>query len=190
MIWVVLLACFQVFGVVFYFVQRSGKTVGGAISIVKSFWLTFAISHWVLGPFVYAALAPDTALRGAWWVLGSSMALRSFIELILCYGTLSWKTEYGIAHDAFQAGLCVFFLYLLWLAPHTDLIHAGLVLLTIISLACEVGFVATFRKATGGPALGVYFVPGHETRINRITLALLLPQYAALAILLWFLVHR
>lgn len=190
MIWAVLLAFFQLFGVVFYYVQRSGKTVGGAISLVKSFWLTYAITHWVLGPFVYAALAPDPVLRGAWWVLGSSMALRSIIELILCYGTLTWKTEYGIAHDAFQAGLCVFFLYLLCLPPETDWIHAALVLLTIVSLGCEVGFVATFRKATGGPALGVYFVPGHETRINRITLTLLLPQYAALAFLLWLLVQQ
>jgi hypothetical protein len=190
---VLFLGLFQIFAVVFYFVQKSGKTVGGAISLVKSFWLTFAISHWVFGPFVYASLTEIQTLSGAWFVLGASMALRSVIELILCYGTLSWKTEYGIAHDAFQAGLCIFFLYFLWITPAaggTLLSHASLVLLTLSSLACEVGFVAAFRRSTEGPAKGVYFVPAEEKRINRITLLLLAPQYTALWIILWQLAYQ
>jgi len=195
---VLCLAAFQIFAVLFYFIQKSGKTVGGAISLVKSFWLTFAISHWVFGPFLYASLTEDPALRGAWQVLGASMALRSVIELILCYVTLSWKTDYGIAHDAFQAGLCIFFLYFLWFMPPGNSanatvdasLHAALVILTLTSLVCEVGFVAAFRRSTGGPAGGVYFVPAQEKRINRITLLLLAPQYASLWVILWFLLER
>lgn len=195
MISVLSLAAFQIFAVVFYFIQKSGKAVGGAISLVKSFWLTFAISHWVIGPFIYASLTDDSAIRGAWILLGASMALRSIVELILCYVTLSWKTDYGIAHDAFQAGLCVFFLYLLCFLPPENsngslLLHAALVVLTFTSLACEVGFVAAFRRSTGGPSEGVYFVPAHEKRINRITLLLLAPQYAALWTTLWLLAAK
>lgn len=169
------LAGFQLFAVAFYFVQKSGRTVGGPISPVKSLWLTYAISLWVIGPFFFAALAETQSLREAWLAAAASMAARSVVELILCYATHSWKTEYGVAHDSFQAGMFVLFLVLERTAHPAHLLLAGL---TIVSLACEVYFVSVFRRHTAGPSEGIYFVSSEESRINRITAWILLPQYA------------
>jgi len=188
---IILLAGFQILAPIFYFVQRSGDRVGGPISFVKSCWLIFAITLWVIGPFVFATLTPETWIRHAWWLLGASMLLRGGIELVLCYVTHGWKTEYGIAHDAFQIGLCTFFLLTLASGPSGFLsLHSALVGLTVVSLICEMGFVATFLKLTGGPREGVYFVSGAQTRINRITAGLLIPQHFTLWIILSSLVAQ
>ncbi|HNE22122.1 MAG TPA: hypothetical protein PLG78_03085 [Leptospiraceae bacterium] len=169
-----MLLIFQAAAPLFYLKQKSGKAVGGPISMVKSFWLIFAITLWILLPSILSFTAPGE-LRICFQLLAVSMILRGVVELYLCYGTIRWKTEYGIAHDSLQIGICITLLT----TRSLPAVHALIILLTILSLITEMYFVHRFRISTSGPAQGVYFVPETDKRTNRLTLLIFAPQYMA-----------
>jgi hypothetical protein len=93
------------FGVVFRRRQKGGA-MGGAISLPKAIWLPLAIFEW----FVFCvavgfdpALPP--ALRCPFAAVGASMWLRGAVEMVMLYGTKSWRPPMGIAHDLITLAL-------------------------------------------------------------------------------------
>jgi hypothetical protein len=89
-----------VFAVAFRRRQRPGA-IGGAISVPKAIWLPLAIFEW----FVFCMAvgfdpALPAALRCPFAAVGVSMWVRGVVEMVMLYGTKSWRPPMGIAHDA------------------------------------------------------------------------------------------
>src|SRR5262245_12828931 len=86
--------------VCFYLRQNAGLQTGGAISLPKMLWLTYALAAWfVLPAFLWRDVrlqAPLRRLFGGFWLL---MVLRGAIELPLLYLVEHWNPVYGITHD-------------------------------------------------------------------------------------------
>ncbi len=154
--------------------QKRPGALGGPISLIKALWLTYAISLWIVVPFLSWRDHPVFAV----WAV--SMGIRTIAEIPLCL-TKRWRVTYGVAHDLIHLALVV--AGWIW-APQLWIVAA----LTAVSLATELLFVRWFKKRTAGPGEGVYFVPGGEAHrdVNRKTAWIFLPQYAAF--LSWLLV--
>lgn len=163
--WAWLLLGTQVLWPLLWWWQKRPGATGGPISWVKAGWLVFVINLWFVVPL---ALWEKGLL---WSLLFGSMLVRGAIELPLC-AKGKWRTNYGIGHDAFHLLLAGLFLFqggipTLWL------------ILTALTLLCEIGFVFLFKRVTKGPEEGVFFVPdGQEYRkVNILTALVLLPTY-------------
>ena len=181
---IVFILCLQPLGPLFRLVQNRLKPPGGAISLIKAFWLVYAITLWMIVPgFVFVRLFmsaffdwPPAVFTG---LLVLSMSLRGILEMYLCYVSRTWKVRYGITHDFFQLALVlIFFVYLIFARVEIFFFY-GLAVLTILSLLTESLFVKWFYAATGGPEKGVYFVSDAPEfdRINSRTAWIFLPQY-------------
>lgn len=163
----VVLLAFQFATPLFHLWQnhRPGR-LGGPIARAKAAWLTLTITLWVLLP---AFLAPQSAIYLA---LALSMLLRAVIELPLC-ARQRWKTGYGLGHDAFHLGLAL----ICWpaAAPGVRLWLA----LTMVTVVAEIFFVLRFRRATAGPASGIYYVPDgpQHARLLLATDAIRMPVH-------------
>lgn len=182
----------------FYRRQNAGlamKVKGGGISPPKMAWLFFTVYLWfLLCPL--AALDPGLS-TGTRWVIGAfsvCMWLRGLAELHMLYVTHSWRPPYGVAHDL----LCIALVTggLLWVPDawpgFTDARASwgsALLSLLLFSLLVETVYATLFFRAVKGRTMGedgVWFADGNEARfrrINRLTFALNIPQYAALAAL-------
>lgn len=174
----------QLCGFGIYFYQNSSlQPLGGPISLVKSFWLTYCITLWLVAPLMFTLRRSfgRGALHKLLRLLAASMVLRSVVEIYLCV-TVEWSTLYGLGHDAFHATLLLAGLpfVLREKIPSVRWQGIAIVVLTLASLASEVTFVGWFRAATAGPASGIYFVPDGDlfAEINRRTAFVFLPQYA------------
>ena len=170
----ILLLALQVLGFLIWRFQNSRPgRLGGAISLVKAYWLTYAIILWLVVP---ALLAPEHSIMAA---LAGSVALRALVEAPLCLRQ-KWKVGYGMTHNIIHLALCAAAIILLTKDERPSLFITLLVALTILSVLTEILFVSWFRKATHGPESGIYFVPGGDQfkKVNRATAWLFLPQYA------------
>jgi hypothetical protein len=181
-------------GVRFHGVQNVRKARGGPISGPKLAWLLYAVFLWFL---VCPVAALDSGiqlpLRGVLGAFAAFMWLRGLVELYMLYVSHNWRPPYGITHDvaciALVLGGLVAFPPARPLAA-VDLWAAALVALVLVSLAVEVLYAALFFRAVEGRTTGeegVWFADEEDPRyrrINRITLALNVPLYSALAMLL------
>lgn len=170
----VLLGC-QFAGPLFHFWQNHPpQRLGGPISRAKAAWLAHAGTLWLALPVLLAARHPAYA-----W-LAASMGLRTLIELPLC-AKQRWSTSHGLSHDAAHAAIALY-----WLPQATPDVTLW-ILLTLATVTAEVFFVLRFRKATAGPAMGVYFVPDGpaHARLNLLTDLIRMPsQYLMISILI------
>jgi hypothetical protein len=145
--------------------QNRGDRIGGRISGIKAGWLAYAIVLWIGVPLVLCGEGTG------FMALLVSMLVRAVVEIPLCL-TARWRVAYGVAHDLIHVILVIGFWSSLgiWAWP------------TVVSLITELIFVYWFVKATGGPAKGVFFVPGDAAhrRINCCTAVIFVPQ------LVWF----
>jgi hypothetical protein len=193
---VALLALCVLLGVLFWRSQNVRQSRGGRISPPKLAWLLYAVFFWF---FVCPLVALDTAVPpGVRWVLGVfavSMWVRGLAELYMLYVSKSWKPPYGIGHD----GVCI--LLVLgglaltreqWQGPLAPVAVWGLALvgLVLVSLLVEVLYATLFFQAVEGRTTGeeaIWFADEEQARfrrINRLTFALNVPLYLALAGLL------
>jgi hypothetical protein len=171
----VVLLAFQFAAPVFHFWQnRPPQRLGGPISRAKAAWLVHAAGLWLLLPVLLCMKHPAYA-----W-LAASMGLRTIIELPLC-AKQRWSTNYGLFHDGVHVLVA---LYWLPRVPADLQLWIGL---TLVTLAAEVFFVLRFRKATAGPANGVYFVPDGpaHAKLNLLTDFIRMPsQFLMVSILI------
>ena len=167
MCWVLLGSQLLPFGV-WTWQQREGA-LGGPISMVKAFWLIYAIVLWIVVPCLLWSQHPGYRL------LAASMLIRTIVEIPLCLRK-TWKVAYGLGHDYLHLALVLIIALTFTRNPGLLAICA----LTALGLVTEVVFVRWFAAATAGPESGVYFVPGgNEFRVlNRRTTLVFLPQYA------------
>ncbi|CAM3459652.1 hypothetical protein COSO111634_16345 [Corallococcus soli] len=160
--------------------QNARGARGGRISGPKLAWLLYAVFLWFL---VCPLVAMDPAVPGeARIVLGAfavSMWLRGAAELYMLYVSRNWRPPYGVGHDLGCIAL-----------DGRDVWALALVGLVLVSLVVEVAYAALFHQAVEGRTTGedgVWFADAEQERfrrINRLTLALNVPLYAVLAVLL------
>jgi len=164
---VILLALQPVAFLVWSWQNSRPGALGGPVSLVKSFWLIYAVSLWLVLPLLWWS---EHWVFRLWAI---SMVVRSGVEVPLCL-TRRWKVAYGVGHDAVHLAFVAVGLALM---PQFRMISV----LTAVSLVSELVFVHWFRARTAGPDEGVYFVPGDAAYrdLNRKTCWIFLPQYAA-----------
>ena len=86
--------------IAFYYRQNAGLQVGGAISVPKMLWLTYAIAAWfVIPPFLWRDPRLDAGTRRLFGVFWGWMMARGVVELALIYTVGHWNPWYGIGHD-------------------------------------------------------------------------------------------
>ncbi|RKH79174.1 hypothetical protein D7Y21_34315 [Corallococcus sp. AB045] len=167
---------------------------GGRISGPKMAWLLYAVFLWFL---VCPLVAMDASMpMEARVVLGAfavSMWLRGAAELYMLYVSRNWKPPYGVGHDLgcialVGAGLVYTGEKWAGVLDGRDVWSLALVGLVLVSLLVEVAYAALFHQAVEGRTTGedgVWFADAEQERfrrINRLTLALNVPLYGALAV--------
>lgn len=176
--------------------QNAGGGRGGRISGPKVAWLLYAVFLWFL---VCPLVALDASVPfEARIVLGAfavSMWLRGAAELYMLYVSRNWRPPYGVGHDLgcialVGAGLVYTGEKWAGALDGRDLWALALVGLVLVTLVVEVAYAALFHQAVEGRTTGedgVWFADAEQARfrrINRLTFALNVPLYAALAGLL------
>jgi len=166
-----------VFGVCtawFFSRQNYAGQIGGQISIVKTLWLYYAISAWIIIPiFYFHSNKTNLILSRIYKFHLISFTIRALVELWMLYVTISWIPPYGIAHDVFAISLIAFSLWYfrekLHLIADKGNVSAKRFLYSIqIGLCIEIVFAWLFYRVTGGQ-VGIYFaracVPQYSGRI-------------------------
>lgn len=143
-------------GVAFYLSQNSHQLPGGSVASVKILWLGSVLFCWYWLPGVMLldrGLGRDQRLLALF--LGNMLA-RAIIELGMMYAWHNWHPWYGISHDLFTAGLCLF----LASSSLLPLIRRYFRVMAVLFLV-ETGFAwyMLHHVAGAGP---VYFVPAGE----------------------------
>src|SRR5262245_14337470 len=99
-IWLaVVLALLAAACVVFYRRQNAGLQVGGAISLPKMLWLSYALAAWFIVPFFLwrdARLVP--AVRRVFGVFLLLLLARGAVQLPLMYVFQHWNPLYNIGY--------------------------------------------------------------------------------------------
>lgn len=189
-----LLALCVAVGVRLHHAQNIRKARGGPISGPKLAWLLYAVFLWFLvSPVAALDSGIQLPLRGVLGAFAAFMWLRGLVELYMLYVSHNWRPPYGIAHDVACIALVLGGLVASPperpLSP-VDMWAMALVALVLVSLGVEVLYAALFFRAVEGRTTGeqgVWFADEEDPRyrrINRVTLALNVPLYTALAVLL------
>ena len=167
----------------FYRHQNAERRMGGAISLAKMFWLSFAVGVWFL---VCPILALDTSVHlGLRWILGcfaAFMWMRGVVELFMMYVTRNWRPPYGIAHSVSSIVLLVVasgwqFNSLRTIGAGYDLWVLALLGVVLASLVLEVGYAAAFYRVVGERTVGgeaVWYASASDEqfrKINQVTTA-------------------
>ena len=158
---------------IFYQRQNAGLQVGGAISLPKMLWLTYAIAAWfVLPAFLWrdARLSdPVRRLFGGFWVF---MMARGLVELFLVYQVGHWSPWYGIAHDLAAASLVIVMRSRIRRPESTtrDRRALGFSTTLVVGLLIETAFAAIFLQ-TGSAEEKIYFASadGSWRLVNLLT---------------------
>lgn len=176
--------------------QNAKGARGGRISGPKVAWLFYAVFLWfIVCPLVALDSAVPVEARGVLGAFAAFMWLRGVAELFLLYVTKSWRPPYGVAHDVACIALVLGGLAwgrARWLGTldTADTWALALVALVLVSLFVEVAYAALFFHAVEGRTTGdegIWFADEEQARfrrINRLTLALNVPLYLGLAVLL------
>jgi hypothetical protein len=187
-------ACVGVVSGWFYRRQRRGA-LGGQMSLAKGLWLNFAVTYWfVVCPLLALSQGFGQPWRFILWTHSAHWWARGVIELVMLYGTKSWRPRYGIAHDV---------LSLLWVcgcawlcAPAAGVgdgpyaaVGAAAVAALALSLCLEIGYAWAFNQLVRGRTTGddgVWFADAQQAlfrRVNRVTAAFNVPLYLGLGAL-------
>jgi hypothetical protein len=177
--------------VVFYQRQNTGDYTGGAISLPKMLWLTYALFAWFVLPyFLWRDERLETPVRrvfGVFWIL---MILRGVCELPLLYLVKHWHPAYGITHDLVCMAAILFSRRSL--RPVDVLNRRALRYSTslLIGLAAEITFAGMFLQ-TGAHEQGVYFASaaaqwGYINLATTAALGFVYPDLLAAMVGLYF----
>ncbi|NPC73251.1 hypothetical protein [Corallococcus exiguus] len=190
---VALLACASA-AVVFRRRQNAQGGRGGRISGPKMAWLLYAVFLWFLVcPLVALDASVPLEARVVLGAFAVSMWLRGAAELYMLYVSRNWRPPYGVGHDLgcialVGAGLVYTGEKWAGVLDGRDVWSLALVGLVLVSLLVEVAYAALFHQAVEGRTTGedgVWFADAEQARfrrINRLTLALNVPLYGALAV--------
>ncbi|RKI03570.1 hypothetical protein [Corallococcus sp. AB038B] len=190
---VALLACASA-AVVFRRRQNAQGGRGGRISGPKMAWLLYAVFLWFLVcPLVALDASVPLEARVVLGAFAVSMWLRGAAELYMLYVSRNWRPPYGVGHDLgcialVGAGLVYTGEKWAGVLDGRDVWSLALVGLVLVSLLVEVAYAALFHQAVEGRTTGedgVWFADAEQERfrrINRLTLALNVPLYGALAV--------
>ncbi|CAM4505274.1 hypothetical protein HJC10_27110 [Corallococcus exiguus] len=190
---VALLACASA-AVVFRRRQNAQGGRGGRISGPKMAWLLYAVFLWFLVcPLVALDASVPMEARVVLGAFAVSMWLRGAAELYMLYVSRNWRPPYGVGHDLgcialVGAGLVYTGEKWAGVLDGRDVWSLALVGLVLVSLLVEVAYAALFHQAVEGRTTGedgVWFADAEQARfqrINRLTLALNVPLYGALAV--------
>ncbi|MBN8229901.1 hypothetical protein JYK02_20525 [Corallococcus macrosporus] len=178
--------------------QNGQGAQGGRISGPKLAWLLYAVFLWFLVcPLVALDAAVPVEARIVLGAFAVSMWLRGAAELYMLYVSRNWRPPYGVGHDLgcialVGAGLAYTGERWAGVLDGRDVWALALVGLVLVSLVVEVAYAALFHQAVEGRTTGedgVWFADAEQARfrrINRLTLALNVPLYGALAVWLVF----
>ncbi|RKG65727.1 hypothetical protein D7V80_22450 [Corallococcus sp. CA054B] len=190
---VALLACASA-AVVFRRRQNAQGGRGGRISGPKMAWLLYAVFLWFLVcPLVALDASVPVEARVVLGAFAVSMWLRGAAELYMLYVSRNWRPPYGVGHDLgcialVGAGLVYTGEKWAGALDGRDVWALALVGLVLVTLVVEVAYAALFHQAVEGRTTGedgVWFADAEQERfrrINRLTLALNVPLYGALAV--------
>ncbi|MFB1483429.1 hypothetical protein [Corallococcus sp. RDP092CA] len=171
---------------------RGGR--GGRISGPKLAWLLYAVFLWFgVCPLVALDASVPMEARVVLGAFAVSMWLRGAAELYMLYVSRNWRPPYGVGHDLgcialVGAGLVYTGEKWAGALDRRDVWALALVGLVLTSLVVEVAYAALFHQAVEGRTTGedgVWFADAEQARfqrINRLTLALNVPLYGALAV--------
>lgn len=161
--------------------QNSGAMIGGAISLPKMLWLTYAIAAWfVVPPFLAADARLGPRFRRGFLWFSVFMFVRGIGELIAIYAFGHWHPLIGIVHDLVAVGLVVVCFRGLTPSSTVERLSRRFAGTLVVTLLIEAAFAAIFLQSAAH-AEGVYFVPtgGSWTFVNLMTwvaLAFALPD--------------
>src|SRR5258705_4425522 len=102
-IWLALtLALFAAACVVFYQRQNAGLQIGGAISLPKMLWLSYALAAWFVMPFfLWRDERLLSAVRRVFGVFLLLLIVRGAVQLPLMYVFRHWNPLYNIGYTLF-----------------------------------------------------------------------------------------
>jgi hypothetical protein len=157
--------------------QNRNPKLGGAISRPKQLWLGYAIYVWFfLSPILAFEPLLHGSLRAILGVFAALMWLRGIAEMVMMYGTKTWRPPYGIAHDliciAVIGGMALLGFEMTSLLDRWGAAFVGALL---VSLCFETYYAFAFFSAVEGKTTGeegVWFASEDDPRfirINRIT---------------------
>jgi hypothetical protein len=181
------LAAMAAIAMLFYGRQNAGLQPGGAISLPKMLWLTYAVTAWLIIPlFLWrdATVAPAVRRLFKWfWI---AMAARAGVELIMIYGFHHWHPLYAISHDLFCIALLLLMQRRLPPVDGRDRHARCFVFSLIVTLCAETVFASMFLQ-TQAAAGGIYFASADASWgfINLLTVAVLcfaLPDFVLMLI--------
>ena len=173
----ILLLVLAVVGFYFYRGQNVAGHVGGAISVPKIFWLSYAISIFVVLPgFFWRDMRLDPALRFIFGCQFLNWIVRGLAELWLMYGLHAWIPPYGIYHGVFTLALLLYLRsrFSKVLATATTAVDHNarrFLFFSMLSSVCEICFAWMFYRAVHYDTATTWFASGTAAfiRINRIT---------------------
>ena len=85
------LGLLAIVGFVFYVRQNAGLQLGGAISLPKMVWLTYAVGTWFVIPFfLWRDPRIEQPVRRLFGVFWGAMMVRGVVELFLIYAIGHW----------------------------------------------------------------------------------------------------
>lgn len=179
----------------FWHGQNLAAHPGGAISLPKLLWLSYALIAWFLVPFAFwRAQVVSLRLRRIHGIHLGLFAARGIAELWLLYGIHAWIPPYGISHDLIVIATIT---GLLFLQPKSadvssDADRAARQFLTSIRIALlfEITFAALFFVAVHGATHGregIWFASDDPRfrLINALTWVGVTLGYADLARIAW-----
>jgi hypothetical protein len=163
-------------GALFASRQNRNPKLGGAISKPKQLWLAYAIYVWFfLAPILAFEPALDPSLRLILTAFGALMWLRGIAEMVMMYGTKTWRPPYGIAHDLLCITVLVALAPTIHISNSFDLWTAAFVGSLVVSLGFETYYARAFFHAVEGKTTGeegLWFASENDprfARINRVT---------------------
>ena len=175
----------------FYFRQNAGLQVGGAISLPKMAWLSYALTAWFLLPFfLWRDQRIDKSVRKIFGLFWFFMMARGLAEVVLIYAFGHWHPWYGIGHDlaafllvaGLRRGVCPSNV-----VSQKAFRFTGTLLLGLIAETC---FAGMFLQ-TGVHESATYFASSSPqwNFVNTTTilvLAFVLPDFVTTLLGLWF----
>ncbi len=157
--------------------QNRRASPGGAISRPKQLWLGFAIFVWFfLSPILALEPRLHGSLRTVLALFAGMMWIRGVAELVMMYGTKTWRPPYGIAHDlscalAIVAWAVVEASVLGGLTTPLDRLTLGFVAVLLVSVLFETYYAIAFHGAVEGKTTGdagLWFASADDPRFRRI----------------------
>lgn len=92
--------------------QNSKASIGGKISVAKSFWLAYALFHYFIYPIIFYFHIHQTELKQLLLLLIFWFYLRMLAQGLMMFAVKNWSPKYGIGHNILSVlliGFCLIY---------------------------------------------------------------------------------